>query len=36
VGHRVDDAGAAGSPARRARRPVEEVVHRGRWSPLGS
>jgi nitroreductase len=36
VGHRVDDAGAAGSPARRARRPFEEVVHRGRWSPLGS
>jgi nitroreductase len=31
VGHRVEHAGAAGSPARRARRPVEEVVHRGRW-----
>jgi nitroreductase len=31
VGHRVRDAGAAGSPARRARRPLEEVVHRGRW-----
>ena len=23
--------GAAGSPARRRRRPLEEVVHRGRW-----
>jgi nitroreductase len=31
VGHRVRDAGAAGSPARRARRPLDEVVHRGRW-----
>jgi nitroreductase len=31
VGHRVPDTGAAGSPARRARKPVEEVVHRGRW-----
>ena len=31
VGHRVTDAGAAGSPARRRRRPVEEVVHRGGW-----
>jgi nitroreductase len=31
VGHRVSDTGAAGSPARRARKPVEEVVHRGRW-----
>jgi nitroreductase len=31
VGHRIPDAGAAGSAARRGRRPVEEVVHRGRW-----
>jgi nitroreductase len=23
--------GAAGSPARRARKPAEEVIHRGRW-----
>ncbi|QBX55711.1 nitroreductase family protein [Nocardioides seonyuensis] len=30
VGHRVADAGAAGSPARRERR--TDVVHRGRWS----
>ncbi|WP_445256091.1 nitroreductase family protein [Nocardioides aurantiacus] len=27
--------GAAGSPARRTRRPVEDVVHRGRWGPTG-
>jgi nitroreductase len=32
VGHRTRDTGAAGSPARRARRPTEEVVHRGRWT----
>ncbi len=31
VGHRVEDTGAAGSPARRPRRPFEEVVHRGDW-----
>jgi nitroreductase len=31
VGHRGPDAGAAGSPARRPRRPLEEVVHRGSW-----
>lgn len=34
IGHHPEDpadAGAAGSPARRRRRPVEEVVHRGRW-----
>jgi nitroreductase len=31
VGHRSEDAGAPGSPARRARRPLEEVVHRGDW-----
>jgi nitroreductase len=31
VGHRTTDAGTAGSPSRRARRPVEQVVHRGRW-----
>ncbi|TGN63514.1 nitroreductase family protein [Nocardioides eburneiflavus] len=30
VGHRVADAGAAGSPARRERR--TNLVHRGRWS----
>ncbi len=31
VGHRTDDAGAKGSPTRRPRRPLEEVVHRGGW-----
>jgi len=31
VGHRLDDAGAAGSPSRRPRRPVADLVHRGRW-----
>jgi nitroreductase len=31
VGHRLPDTGAAGSPARRPRRPVEDVVRRGRW-----
>ncbi len=30
VGHRSDATGPAGS-ARRGRRPVEEVVHHGRW-----
>jgi len=32
LGHRTTDTGASGSPARRPRRPLEEVVHRGRWS----
>jgi nitroreductase len=31
LGHRTDQAGAAGSAARRKRRPVEEVVHHGHW-----
>lgn len=31
VGHRIPDTGAAGSPSRRPRRPVEDVVRRGRW-----
>jgi nitroreductase len=31
VGHRTDDPGPLGSPARRARRPLDEVVHRGGW-----
>lgn len=30
VGHRTEDPGPAGS-AHRGRRPLEEVVHRGRW-----
>ena len=31
LGHRVPDAGAGGSPARRPRRPWTELVHRGHW-----
>lgn len=31
LGHRTHDPGPAGSAARRARKPVDEVVHRGRW-----
>lgn len=31
LGHRTDDPGPRGSSARRPRRPVGEVVHRGRW-----
>jgi nitroreductase len=31
LGHRTEDLGPAGSAGRRRRRPVEEVVHRGRW-----
>lgn len=32
LGHPAD-GGAAGSPSRRARRPLDEVVHRGGWHP---
>lgn len=32
IGHAADTAGAAGSPTRRPRRPMAEVVHRGRWA----
>jgi nitroreductase len=31
LGHRTDDVGDRGSAARRSRKPVDEVVHRGRW-----
>ncbi len=31
VGHRVEDSGSPGSAARRERRPLGEVVHRGGW-----
>ena len=31
VGHRTEDPGAKGSPSRRPRKPVDEVVHRGGW-----
>jgi nitroreductase len=32
LGHRTADTGAAGSPARRHRKPLDELVHRGHWS----
>ena len=32
LGHRAEDAGAAGSPTRRERKPLEQIVHRGHWS----
>jgi len=32
LGHRTSDTGAVGSPARRRRKPLEAVVHRGHWS----
>jgi nitroreductase len=32
LGHRTSDAGNAGSPARRRRKSVDDVVHRGHWS----
>jgi len=32
LGHRVPSTGAAGSPAKRRRTPVADVVHRGTWS----
>jgi nitroreductase len=31
VGHRVPDTGAKGSPARRPRRGLDDVVHHGHW-----
>ncbi len=31
LGHLAEDAGNRGSPARRTRRPLDEVVHRGHW-----
>jgi nitroreductase len=31
IGHLADDPGAAGSPARRRRKPLDEVLHRGSW-----
>ena len=31
LGHRTDDPGVPGSAARRGHKPLEEVVHRGRW-----
>ena len=31
IGHLADDAGVAGSPARRRRVPLNDLVHRGGW-----
>ncbi len=31
LGHPADDTGSPGSPARRRRRPLADVVHRGGW-----
>ncbi len=31
VGHLAPDPGVPGSPSRRPRRPLEDLVHRGRW-----
>lgn len=31
LGHRLPDTGSRGSAARRVRRPLEEVLHRGGW-----
>ncbi|MCW2766627.1 MAG: Nitroreductase [Nocardioides sp.] len=31
IGHRVADPGAAGSPARRVRKSLDDVLHRGTW-----
>jgi len=31
VGHRTEDPGVEGSPTRRARRPLADVVHHGAW-----
>jgi nitroreductase len=32
LGHRTQNTGVAGSPARRRRKPLTDVVHRGTWS----
>jgi nitroreductase len=32
LGHRTGDSGNPGSPARRRRTPLADVVHRGRWT----
>jgi nitroreductase len=35
LGHRVEDTGNAGSPARRGRKPLDDVLHRGGWGGQG-
>ncbi|MCW2755987.1 MAG: nitroreductase [Marmoricola sp.] len=32
LGHRVTDAGNAGSPDRRARKSLDDIIHRGTWT----
>jgi nitroreductase len=32
IGHRAEDTGVPGSPARRSRVPLGELVHRGGWN----
>jgi nitroreductase len=34
LGHRVPDAGNAGSPASRVRKPLDDVVRRGNWQSV--
>lgn len=36
IGHRTTTEGAAGSPARRRRKGLDEVVHRSRWAHAAS
>lgn len=31
IGHRAEEEGSAGSPVRRRRKPLADVVHRGSW-----
>ena len=31
IGHLADDSGAPGSPSRRPRIPLDDLVHRGGW-----
>jgi len=35
LGHRTGDTGNQGSPARRQRKPLADVVHRGSWTGRG-
>ena len=32
IGHLADDTGAPGSPSRRPRVPLDDLVHRGGWT----
>ena len=35
VGHRAEESAASGSPRRRPRRPLEDLLHRGGWGGAG-